>query len=345
MLILEVGDLLFSIIVPLYNTEKYIDDCILSVLQQDENDFELIIVNDGSTDNSALIAEKYTKKDKRIKLIHQKNHGLLHTRCVGIEEAVGEYVVFLDADDTLKDGALSKLSMELLDGSIDIMIYKWQTFFDSGEKGKISRTLFQHNTIFELNSKSKLYERVLEGQDINSMCLKVTRRSCFDTREVRVLPRITMEEDLVHTLRPLTNAKKIKYIDEALYNYRIHNASMSKEFNPDVYSNSKIIHQLILKYLIEWDMDSEYWRGLVSLRFLKSTASFSLLSKSNALGKEKEYIKVIEEIKMDRFFNDAMYHVKKLPILYRLAMFLIMSCNHKLLYRLKLFIAFCRGSY
>ena len=98
--------MLFSIIVPIYNIEKYLSRCIDSVLAQSFSDYELILVDDGSPDNCPAICDEYAKKDSRIKVIHKKNGGLVSARQAGIVEAIGDYVFHLDGDDAICPDAL-----------------------------------------------------------------------------------------------------------------------------------------------------------------------------------------------------------------------------------------------
>ncbi len=98
-----------SIIVPVYNVEKYIEKCIDSILNQTYKDFELILVDDGSTDNSGVICDEYAKKDNRIKVIHKVNGGVSHARNMGLEVALGKYVVFCDSDDYVSSQYLNDL--------------------------------------------------------------------------------------------------------------------------------------------------------------------------------------------------------------------------------------------
>ncbi len=115
----------FSVIIPIYNVEKYIDDCVLSVLNQTFVDFELILVNDGSTDNSYEKCLKWNDKDKRVTIVNQKNKWLSGARNAGLDIAKGEYIIFLDGDDMLNNSALSILYQNLNDDKILIYSYSY----------------------------------------------------------------------------------------------------------------------------------------------------------------------------------------------------------------------------
>lgn len=124
------NEYLISIIVPVYNVESFISECINSVLIQSYKNFELILVNDGSTDNSPAICEQYASKDKRIKVIHKANGGLSDARNWGLKSSSGEYVVFLDSDDYWNDGNALFSLYSLLNkySNVDVVFFRRFTF-------------------------------------------------------------------------------------------------------------------------------------------------------------------------------------------------------------------------
>lgn len=124
---------MISIIVPVYNVEKYLDRCVQSILIQSFKRFELILVNDGSTDNSFEICQKYRKKDSRVILISQENKGLSAARNTGLNNAHGDYICFIDSDDFIEKDYLKLLLNNLKSNNADISICE---YFSSNEKGK-----------------------------------------------------------------------------------------------------------------------------------------------------------------------------------------------------------------
>ena len=103
----------FSIVIPVYNAEKYLGECVESVLSQSVTDFELILVNDGSTDKSGHLCDRFALRDERVKVIHQPNSGHITARMNGVSAAEGDYIMFLDSDDYWLDGALSAVANNL----------------------------------------------------------------------------------------------------------------------------------------------------------------------------------------------------------------------------------------
>lgn len=331
--------MLFSVIIPVYNADRFIENCIKSVLNQDEQDFELVIINDGSKDKSQDIINKYAETDKRINVINQPNMGLFYSRCTGIENSNGKYIVFLDADDTLKSNALRKLKSAICYFDIDIIIYKSEKIYPSGKRCTDKKE-FENNTIFTNENKYILYERILKGSSLNQMWKKAIKKSCFKIDNLKTYPRITMSEDLLHTLRPLTNAKKIKYIDEDLYNYQINNASMSRIFDPNVYMCIKFIHKELFTYIKEWNINTFDGTKMVYKRFLRGVGGAIMYSPSDNKGKELEYIKVLESIRGDEMFAQA--YTKSydtLSLINKIPIWLLIKGKYKTLFTMKFAIA------
>ncbi|MDM5201141.1 glycosyltransferase family 2 protein [Fictibacillus enclensis] len=335
--------MLFSVIVPMYNASNYIRECIDSVLAQTQKDFELIIINDGSTDDCGAIADEYEKVDKRIKVIHQNNMGLFKVRCVGVNTASGKYIVFLDADDRLKVNALDRIANAFDSGRFDMIIYSAETFGEK-KKGYPFKKLFDSETKFENESKKALYLKILFGHSLNNMCLKAIKRECFDVSELMDYPKITMGEDLLHSLRPLTNAKRIKYINDILYEYRIISSSMTRNFQTNVYEGSKFIHLEIKKFLKRWKMESKEEETLYYKRFLKSIGVIVLYSPANITDRKKEYLNTLNLIRNDEMFVEAYQQAyKNQSFIYKLPLFLLKNGFFSVLYRLKLVVTNLRN--
>ena len=120
----------FSVIVPVYKVEPYIRECIESVLHQTYQNYELILVDDGSPDNSGLICDEYKEKSDQIVVYHKPNAGSLHTRIYGIAHATGDYYVFLDSDDSLKENALQVIYQAITKYSCDCVIYEMDRLYN-----------------------------------------------------------------------------------------------------------------------------------------------------------------------------------------------------------------------
>ena len=124
----------FTIVVPVYNVEKYLPECVSSVLCQSFEDYEIILVDDGSTDGSGKLCDQYAEKDSRIKVIHQSNQGQAAARNAGIKVAEGDYLLFFDADDLYEQGDLLKEIAQATPGA-DAVVFNWKEFQHGHDTG------------------------------------------------------------------------------------------------------------------------------------------------------------------------------------------------------------------
>ncbi len=214
----------FSILVPVYNVEQYVDDCIKSVLRQNYIDYELILVDDGSTDRSGMICDQYALTDKRITVYHKENQGLLHTRRFGIEKAKGEYFVFLDSDDMLTDNALEIIANKITHYHCDCIIYGCKKM-ENGLLGPETA----HTEECCLTDKNEIYKKCLFSIEMNSMCRKVVKASVFHDFDYNIYYGIQLSEDLLQSLEVYKNSESIAFINDKLYIYRTNPNSLTQK--------------------------------------------------------------------------------------------------------------------
>lgn len=202
-----------SIIVPVYNAGKYLKKCLDSIINQTFTNIEVIVVNDGSTDESRLICDRYAKKDHRIKVIHKKHAGVSDSRNIGINHAQGDYIGFVDGDDYIQQDMYKRLYELCIDTKSDISICRLGREID----GKI----INHNKIQKGDMKlfdnqtaiSELFKGVLYRF---SLCNKLFHKRCFDDIH---FPEGRIHEDLATTYRLFSQAKQSVFINQLLYIY------------------------------------------------------------------------------------------------------------------------------
>ncbi len=327
--------MIFSVVIPIYNAEKHIRHSLDSILRQDERNFEVVIVNDGSTDQSGPIADEYAGRDARIRVIHQENKGSFHARCVALGEARGEFVVFVDADDSLRPDALSTLKSELSGSDMDIIIYRAETVSASGQRALL-RKIFEDGQVFEGESKETIYRELLLGSSLNPMWIKAVRRECFDMFPLESYPRIKMGDDLLQSLGAFTNARRIKYIDRPLYNYRINASGITGTFDPMVYDAYRVIYRDFLRYLEKWEIENFDKYELYYSRYLASISSILFFSPYDIRGKEDVYLSLLKEVRSDPGFLEAYDKgMNGLSLPRKIAMYLLKNGQYGLLSRLK----------
>lgn len=212
---------LFSIIVPVYNVEKYLDKCLASILRQTFKNFECIIIDDGSPDNSNAIIDKYVKLDQCFKVIHQKNMGLSAARNAGLDIVKGEYVVFVDSDDYIADDYLEKFALKIADTDADIVICGFIEAYKDYEKNKV----------FAAESTEVIKQNILADVWPSYVWNKCYKKDLFTN--IR-FPVGKIFEDILTIPKLCLYARKIVCIPDKLYYYNRQNensitANMSSE--------------------------------------------------------------------------------------------------------------------
>ena len=216
---------LISIIVPIYNVEKYLETCIESIIKQTYKKIEIILVNDGSTDNCLQICEKYAATDKRIKVINKENGGLSDARNKGIEKATGKYLIFIDSDDYIDVQMVEKLYTNLIENKADISICNH--YYDY-QNGNIKFKKFPNKEL--ISNKEKKFYNIYNDYSVSTITAwgKIYKKEIFNNIKY---PVGKIHEDEAIVLDILNIAKKISYFDEPLYYYVQRNNSITSNFN------------------------------------------------------------------------------------------------------------------
>lgn len=213
-----------SIIIPVYNVEEYIKRCLESIMNQTFKDFELILVNDGSTDNSGHICNEYMKKYSNIKVIHKSNGGVSSARNIGIYEAKGEYVGFIDPDDYIRKDMYKELYENIVKNKCDIAISSFLTIRD-GIKEYHDKANFKN--VYTKFEAIDMYFDSVYPFNYSFLVNKLFKRSLFNG--IRLNENISYQEDTEVIIKLYNNSKKIIYIDKELYVYDIRNGSLSSD--------------------------------------------------------------------------------------------------------------------
>lgn len=216
-----------SIIVPVYNSEKYIEKCIESLINQTYQNIEILIINDGSTDNSYSICDEYAKKDTRIKLFSIENSGVSYARNLGIENAQGEFITFVDSDDWIKSNMIDFAVKKQNEDNADIIIW---SCIKSNPNREILVPLLNEDDQSFTDDKSYLYLKSINyfyKQDISKTAVsagttwcKLYKRKFILENNLRFNPKLTRAQDTVFSINAFYIAGKISYYNEHLYHYR-----------------------------------------------------------------------------------------------------------------------------
>ena len=281
-----------SIIIPVYNAEDTIERCINSILKQKYSDYEIILINDGSKDNSEKIILSYAEKNNSIKYISKENSGVADTRNYGIEKATGDYIIFVDSDDYVKDTIFTDIS-EYLDKGVELIKWKGVLVDETGnEISKIDGPVFEETT--GEDGFNKLYSK---GTFIDALWVYAIKRSIFKENNFKFTTN-TYHEDF--GLLPLIIVKAKSMVSIEKYNYFYVQTKTSimrgNEYQKEVKKAYDSLQQYdnINRGIKEYNIDN-YTKENIRL-FCTNT----ILLKIERLNKEdqKEYIKQIKKRKM-----------------------------------------------
>ncbi len=218
------ADSLLSVIVPVYNADKWLPRCLDSICGQTYPHLEIICVNDGSTDDSAKILEEYAAKDSRVKVIHQENAGVSVARNAGLDAAMGEYVTFVDADDWLETDAYERILWGF-DSGVDVVcfgVYVEGEILDAHSASMESFLRIPKDGVFPVSTFPK--------NSVNG-CIwnKVWRRAVIEQCAVRFLEKLAYGEDECFFFCSLAAVRGLRYMQEPLYHYVQHRDSAMKK--------------------------------------------------------------------------------------------------------------------
>ncbi len=284
----------YSIIIPVYNVEEYLDRCLKSILNQTYSNYEVIIVNDGSPDNSDNIIKSYEKEDKRFKGYKKVNGGLSDARNYGLKYATGDYLIFIDADDYIENNYLEKVN-DVLEKNKDIDVLKFKIkLVDEGE-----------NLIRMENGLNKegvtSFDELVKLEFLEPAWSYVYKLSFWKENNFTYLKGM-IHEDFGLTPEILMKANKIYYLNSYLYNYVQRNGSIMSS------NNKEKLHKKAYDMLYQYDR-------LIKINYNKDTKVYksflanALISKTNTLDKDeqKKYKEELRKRKViDNLIDDTL---------------------------------------
>ena len=216
----------FSVVIPVYNVEKYLRDCVDSVLSQSFEDFELILVDDGSKDSSGAICDEYAAKDERVKVIHKENGGQSTARNAGIDAASGEFAVFLDSDDLICDNNFFSDVKTAIEENTDVVVFRYCKYY---EDKRIDGCGINLSGVFSTNKVDFLRELVKRDAFFCSCWSKCTRMSILKDNGIRFDENLSCE-DMDWYYNVVSKASNYKVIDKPFVYYRQRLNSVTSSF-------------------------------------------------------------------------------------------------------------------
>ncbi len=246
--------ILFSVLVPVYNVAPYLRECLNSVLGQSYENFELLLVDDGSTDKSGQICDEYAAKDSRIRVFHKENGGLISARRYAIARFTGDYCIFLDSDDSLTPNALETLEKSVAESDADCVLYgiRWN------RPGGVEHIVCPEEICGRLYTDKRYVLNILLNDDsFNSLCRKCVRASCFDGRDFSACYHISRGEDRLQSTEILENAQSFFFLPDELYIYRVNDNSITHSICYDGYRTDDTVNLAVRDLLARLDLFRE----------------------------------------------------------------------------------------
>lgn len=298
-----------SVIIPIYNTEKYIDKCIKSVVNQTYKNLEIILVDDGSTDNSMVKCNEWAQKDNRIKIIHQENRGAAAARNSGIEVSTGKYIAFVDSDDYLDNNMYEK--MMDVNTRYDCEIVMCDCYKESNTEAN----LFSHNIRSGFYNKEQLkeeyYQTLLMTNNVNypptiSNCVILFSSDLIMRNSLRYVEGMRFSEDLLFGAIAIYNADSFYYMKgEAMYHYVINPTSVTHTKYDDKWSLLKVLYGHIYQYFSKTvDYDFAKQINIVLLFFVYLSINSVLSSDLTHKGKKNEILKILNDEIVRKMFGE-----------------------------------------
>lgn len=294
----------FIVIIPAYNAEKYLERCVRSVTDQPYGAYRIVIVDDGSADNTADIARRLARENAHINVLCQENGGQIAARSKGINYALEHFAdddsffLFLDSDDELKPNALTRIAELIKENDCDLLIFGAERFDEA--TGRVL-SVMHGDTTGVVESESDLFKIVLYDTVYNPVCFKTVSRRLIQPRDYSRYSALRYGEDLIQSLDYYRAAKRTCFSQNVLYRYYLNSASVTRSVDFYSYPIDSTVRRITWEFVAEnniWNEQelNEYAQFLLDMLHRKIVS----LCRFNVPGKEK--IKVFDKIQQDEFY-------------------------------------------
>lgn len=309
-----------SVIIPVYNVEPYLDQCVQSVLNQTLKEIEVILVDDESPDNCPAMCDEYAKQNNRVKVIHKKNGGLGYARNSGLDIATGEYVAFVDSDDFIAPNMMEVLYNTAIQYGAD-EVRSGVIFYEDGKetlrhdvdkvtvfrgKGEVKRFVFDY-----LGPAPEEYR---DCKYMMSVWLAIHSRKVIEENNVRFTSeRLTLSEDVVFGMDLFPKLNCIVCVPQCYYYYRSNPQSLTHHFSWEKYKRQEAMFEAIRERLDAVYSKEDYWLHYLRLKFLYMRNYLGQAIKSN--GSLRERRKLVKDMLKDDMWHDlfTQYPYKRMP--------------------------------
>lgn len=318
-----------DIIVPVYNAEKYLNECIASIVNQNFNNLSIILVDDGSTDSSGKICDYWAQMDNRVNVIHKNNGGLMSAWKCGVENAFSDYIGFVDSDDWISSEMYEKLMSVAKSENADMVSSSMVKEYEDNNKSIYIKYYIPSGVYDNEQIINEIYPHLISGDNYKNRGIspnrvtKVFRRTLLIESMDYCDDKVTIGEDLLTTFSFIQKCKKVVILNDFFpYHYRIRNGSMIARYSDNKYEKMNILRKYMLKAneIEGHNFDTQINTDYIKLNLMQLDDEILLSG--------KQYYKLRRSIKrlyQSQSFQEAMENaeVEKMPIKYRLYMFLL----------------------
>lgn len=309
-----------SIIVPIYNVEKYLANCLDSLLAQTHKELEVILVNDGSKDKSLEICKAYAEKDTRIVVIDKINEGVSIARNTGIEAATGDYVAFIDPDDWVEPEAYASMLGQLKKWESPICLCNF--YKDTKRRSQPKCFEFKEEVLEGEAIREKLINNMIGMPDLlpkyvyvmGSVWRGLYNRNFLNSNELRFVPKLTIMEDLVFMVQTLLKCNKVAIDQGIWYHYVQHATSTLHTYNGQLWEDQLVVYELLEQSLKDANLEGDM-RNRLDLRYIGMV--LTAIKNETYIKKEgdfKERIAHIKEIFTDETLKSVLERIKPIQV-------------------------------
>lgn len=293
--------MLFSVIIPAYNAEKYFSECLSSIQGQTFKDFEVVIIDDGSSDSTSLMADKFAENLSSVKVVHTSNQGLLLARRRGLLNAQGEYVVFVDADDCLRSDALMLLSKAIQETNADIVSFQ----YSRDPSFKTMSSLGLPVGLYNNDKYESIKSYVCRGR-FNNLCGKAIRLCHIDLNtNYGAYKGLMHGEDLFQLLPIIDASSSLMQLNDVLYYYRPNDSSSTARYKPSQLEDIIRVNRRLIDYGNKWGGSCPIKASVGEVNQYLYLLKLSELSDSDNAEKRVNFSSIASAMRREGVFNRA----------------------------------------
>lgn len=327
-----------SIILPVYNTEVYLPECIESILAQTFSDFELLVINDGSADRSGDICEQFALKDSRIKVFHQENKGVSAARNLGLDNAAGEYIMFCDSDDIVMPEWCAEL-LNLAETTESEVMCGYYEIYDEYEKERLFSEVEDITVLYE-----NMYIYSYTAGFSPFLVIRIFRKEIIEKNNIRFIEGRQLSEDALFVLEYYTFAdhKKFSILNKPLYKYRFLKDSLTHKYKTDEFQKALLPYKERKRLIFNKENETDYTRfytsyfyyfyGLVKTIFSNENKSSPLkkITQANTIIKSEEFSECMENADLSKESKKFINALRKKNYIYILMLNKLSSLKSKI---------------